>query len=162
MKEVIKNTFRAIGAALLPHAEEIEKFSYAFADAAKQIQMFVKENRDLVLIVLGVGAAITAVGGILVGLGSAFAVASFAVGGIITAIGVAGSVIGAILSPVGLLVATVGVLGLVLYSAASKTETFWKALGEGQEIFGRLAETFSLTWTGIKNARSGRGLEGRF
>lgn len=152
----VKNTLLAVGAALLPQADRIEQFSLAVVDAARMVKDWIDENRELVLIVLGVGAAIAAAGAAFVGIGTALFVAGIAISGFAGAIGAAGTVLAAVFSPVGLGIAAIAVATTMLVALAAETETFWEVVDDVSDlastIWGGLADTFRRTWSGISDA----------
>ena len=115
---VIRALVFEIGGALAPVVTRIAK---AVTLAAAAATKWVRQNRELVVVVAGVGAALVVTGATIIGVGLAAGLAAFAVGGLTTAIGfmgavvgIAGSVLAALLSPIGLIGAAVVGLGAIV------------------------------------------------
>jgi hypothetical protein len=150
----VKNAFLAIGAAILPHADTIDKLSTAMVGGVSKVKAFIDGNRDAVLAVLGIGGAIAAAGAALVGLGLALSVASVAIGGFTAAAGAIGTVFGVVFSPVGL--AAAAAVAASILAIAILLKTFPDLLGDIKEgsgkIWGDFGDTFKTAWAGIKDA----------
>jgi phage-related protein len=100
-----------IGAALAPVVTEAaNRITAVVASVTK----FIQKNKQLVVTIAGVGAAIGLAGGALLAIGGTAAVAAFALSGLASIVGVIGTVmsgigavIGALFTPIGLIVAGV-------------------------------------------------------
>lgn len=98
---VAKGVVLQVGAALAPALADA---ATAFANIAKQVVGFIRENRSTIRIVAGVAAAVVGVGGAITALGFAF----IGIGSAITGLA---AVLGFILSPLGAIVAGIAAVG---------------------------------------------------
>jgi hypothetical protein len=154
----------SVGEALLPQADSIEDVAKVIVDVAKSVRGFISENKQLILIVVGVAAAIVAGGIALVGIGTAISIVATAVGGLVTAFGVLSTVLGFIFSGPGALIiaaviAAVGVVAVLGYGLYELSRWFLTCTESGKafgglvgQVFGFLGETFRETWGGIVDA----------
>lgn len=136
----------AVGEALAPPLIEIAKVVQRYAtDLLKWIQA----NKQLVVTIAAVGAAIVGIGLAITGLGLSITVAGVAMTGLATAIGAIGSVLGVVFSPLGLVVAA---LAAGVYLWASFTESGKSAVSGLKEVLGDLLTTATMTFGGIFDA----------
>lgn len=151
--KTVKMGVFVIGSALVPMLTDFVKRALG---VVKNITDWIKANKEVVVTVFQVAAAVVAggaalivLGGILSGLGWAFGVLASIVTGVGTALGVIGTVLGAILSPVGLVIAALTSLGgyLLYVSGAGEEALSW--LGEQ---FAALRDTALAAWKGISDA----------
>jgi len=127
---VIKDVSFEIGAALAP---ALTALIQTVTPIVVGIAQWIGQNRELVVWIAGVAAAVGAAGAALVSFGVASLALSAAIGGLISLGGVLAAVFAAIVSPVGLVIAAVVALG-----AAIATQTEW-----GVSMVGWLGEQFS-------------------
>ena len=150
---VLKQGAFIIGSALAPALNDLAN---GITGIVVHVSAWLKQNKQLVVTVLKVSAAVLAGGLALVGLGygvSALGMAMGAVATIITgvgsAIGILGTVLGAILSPIGLVITGVAALGAyVLYA----TDVGAKALAWLGEKFTMLRDAALQAYQGIADA----------
>lgn len=138
-----------IGSAL---ASSATKAADLITSVVVSVNGWVRENKALITTVAAVGVGLIAAGAAIAGVGLAISAAGIAIGGLATAIGVLGTVVGAVLSPFGLIVAAVAG-GVAAWMAW--TESGQDAAAGIATVFGDLADTFSTTFGGIKDALSG-------
>ena len=151
----VKNTFIAVGAALLPQADRLVMIRHTIVTLVGTVREFINNNREMVLgITLG-SAAVAAAGVALIALGGSLAVATFAVGGFMSAFAAAGAVIGAILSPVGLAVVGLAAAGLIVASLVADFADLTPIVETFGAAWTIVADLFKQTWQGIKDAMSG-------
>lgn len=144
-----KYAFYAIGAALLPLADDVEYLTDIFVDAARGVKKLIDENRRGVQIFVAVAAAIVFVGTAIVALGAAAAAVGFAMGAIATPVVF-------ILSPLGLFIAAVvGVVYVLHQFTDAGTET-GKVL---RQVFGSLLHNATQAVQGIVDAITAGDLE---
>ena len=150
---VLKQGVFTIGSALAPILKD---FAERVAGVIKSISDWIKQNKDVIVTVFKVAAAVVAggaalivLGGILSGLGFAFRTLASIVTSVGMALGVIGTVLGAILSPVGLVIAALASLGgyLLYVSGAGQQALSWL----GQQ-FAALRDTALAAWQGISDA----------
>lgn len=150
---VFKQGVFVIGSALAP---VLKDFAERAAGVIKSVSDWIKQNKDVVVTVFKVAAAVAAggaalmvVGGLISGVGFAFGTLASIVAGVGTALGVIGTVLGAILSPVGLVIAALASLGgyLLHVSGAGQQALSWL----GQQ-FAALRDTALAAWKGISDA----------
>jgi TolA-binding protein len=118
--KVLKKTVFTIGSALAPLLTEAAE---GFTRVVVTVSNWIKENKDLVVMVFKIAAAAVAAGAALVVLGTAISGIGAALGAIATvatgigaAIATLGSIIAAIVSPIGLVIAgVVALAGYLLY-----------------------------------------------
>jgi hypothetical protein len=154
-----KNAVRAVGAALLPAADQIEEVSRIVMYAAKGAREFINQNRQMVLAAVAVGAGLVAAGGVLVGFAGVMAAASFVAGGLVTALTAAGAVLGFVATPIGALtiLAAGAAIGLGYLFATSKEGK--SIMADAAAYFSGTADTFRTTWGGIADAMKSGDLE---
>jgi hypothetical protein len=136
---VVKDVAFEIGAALAP---ALTALIQTMTPIVVGVAEWISQNRELVVWIAGVAAAVGAAGAALVSFGVASLALSAAIGGLISLGGVLAAVFAAIVSPVGLVIAAIVALGAVI---ATQTEfgvamVLW--LGEQ---FSALFETVSRT-----------------
>ncbi|MCL4193202.1 MAG: phage tail tape measure protein [Thermoguttaceae bacterium] len=150
---VFKQGVFVIGSALAP---VLKDFAERAAGVIKSVSDWIKQNKDVVVTVFKVAAAVAAggaalmvLGGLISGVGFAFGTLASIVAGVGTALGVIGTVLGAILSPVGLVIAALASLGgyLLYVSGAGQQALSWL----GQQ-FAALRDTALAAWKGISDA----------
>lgn len=131
--KVLKKTVFTIGSALAPLLTEVAE---GFTHVVVTVSNWIKENKDLVVMVFKIAAAAIAAGGALIVLGTAISGVGAALGAIATvatgigaAIATLGSIIAAILSPIGLVIAgIVALAGYLLYvSGVGEKALTWLA-----------------------------------
>ena len=150
---VFKQGVFVIGSALAP---VLKDFAERAAGVIKSVSDWIKQNKDVVVTVFKVAAAVAAggaalmvVGGLISGVGFAFGTLASIVAGVGTALGVIGTVLGAILSPVGLVIAALASLGgyLLHVSGAGQQALSWL-----DQQFAALRDTALAAWKGISDA----------
>lgn len=82
----VKNTFFAVGSALLPMVERLESVSAAVVTSVGQIRELIKENSGLVIGITAGISAVVALGAGLTSLGLSIALAGMAFGGLVSGI----------------------------------------------------------------------------
>jgi hypothetical protein len=135
--KVLKQGVFTIGGALAPLIKDLaERITRIVVSATD----WIKANKETVVwvfkvaaAVVAAGAAIVALGYIVSGIGTALGVVAAVIGGIGTAFGVVSAAIGAILTPVGLAIAAIVALG----------GTLLVTTGAGGEALSWLAEKFT-------------------
>lgn len=153
LTKVVKRLFFAIGSALAPMLKE-------FAESATRIVVrtsaWIQQNKQVIVTVSKVAAAVLAAGAALIGLGllitgigAAFGLLASVATGVGTAIGVIGSVIAALLSPIGLVIVAVAGLGAALLVS---TGAGGQALAWLSDQFSRLRDRVSKVIGGIADA----------
>ncbi|MCI0364948.1 MAG: phage tail tape measure protein [Phycisphaerales bacterium] len=153
LTKVVKRLFFAVGSALAPMLME-------FAESATRIVVrtsaWIQQNKQVIVTVFKVAAAVLAAGAALIGLGllitgigAAFGLLASVAAGVGTAIGVIGSVIAALLSPIGLVVVAVAGLGAALLVS---TGAGGEALTWLSDQFSRLRDRVSKAIGGIADA----------
>jgi len=127
----------AVASSLAPMLQGIAQWT---TTVARQVQIWVKANRPLVVTIFQIGAALLGAGTGLVIAGKGFSILGGIVGKLMTPLGLfgkflglAGGLLGFLLSPVGLLIA--GLAGLAAY--------FLYASGVGQKALAWLGGVFS-------------------
>ena len=151
----------AIGPALMSVARPI-------AEIISGLAKFVQNNKELIATIAKIAASAVVAGVVLIGLGAALTAISMAAAPLIAAFTAVGAVVGVVLSPVGLLVA--GLAGLVAFGpkvAASMQGAFGgvgaavggassaiggvftSAVSNGMIVLGDLANTATTTFNGI-------------
>lgn len=157
---VLRRTLFGIGSAIAP---QLERLADWLSEAGAAVMQWVRDNKELIVIVGGVVAGLTAVGLALMILGPAISAIGVAIS-IVTAafaaltavVGFAVSAITAMLSPLGLVLLSLDLLrGYLVASAVQSTNTFG-TLGAGFREIGATAMT---TWEGIRAAMSSGDLE---
>jgi TP901 family phage tail tape measure protein len=153
LRSALEGLAIAVGEALVAPVRVLTRLLTQVVAATAQ---WLRDNRELVILVAALAAGVGAVGVALVSLGLAAQVAAFVVGGLATILAgvklaLAGVVagLGALLSPIGLVVAAVAGLGtaFVIYSGAAGEAIRW--LGEQ---FERLRGFVSEVTTGMTDA----------
>jgi TP901 family phage tail tape measure protein len=151
--KVLKKSVFAIGAALAPALTELVEGIIA---AVKMTTDWIKKNKDLVVTVFKIAAAIAAGGLALIAIGGIVSTVGAALGSVVTifsavgtAIGVIGSILGALLSPIGLVIAGVTALAAFLLHASGVGGAALAWLGEQ---FNALKDTALAAWQGIADA----------
>jgi len=150
---VFKQGVFVIGSALAPVMKD---FAERAARIIKNTVDWVRQNKELIVTIFKVaaavmagGAALIVLGGLLSGLGTIFGMLATVAAGVGTALAAVGTVLGAILSPIGLVAAAVASLaGYFLYvSGAGERALSW--LGRQ---FNALRDTAIAAWRGISDA----------
>ena len=120
LKQVIFSIGGALSGTVVNAASAVTKF---VSRAIRWVQL----NRQLVVTVVKVAAAVGAAGATLVALGISISTAGAALGGLATLVGAIGTAIGAILSPAGLVIAAVVGLGAAIlkYTRAGGVAVAW-------------------------------------
>lgn len=155
----VKNTFLAVGAALLPQVDRLNMLRNVIVSSIGSVREFINNNREMVLgITLG-AAAVAAVGVALVALGSSLAIASFAVGGLMTAWGVLTAVVAASVSPLAIVVvglAAAAAVFTLLFVDLKKLEDFGGGIANA---FAPIVDTIKETFGGIGDAIKNGNIE---
>jgi hypothetical protein len=151
--KVLKQAAFTIGSALAPLLQSLaQKITYAVTVTSQ----WLRQNKELVVTVLKVAAAVVAGGLALVALGYAisalgaiFSALATIVTGVGTVLGILGSVLAWMLSPIGMVIVGVVALGAyILYATGMGA----KALGWLAERFGALKEDAVAAYQGIADA----------
>ena len=153
VQTTLKQVAFNVGAALAPALTSLME---AVIPIIVSISNWISENRQLVVTVAGIAAAVVAAGGALLGIGGVLTAASMAIGGLMTAAAALAPIFAAIVSPVGLAVAAVVALTTAFlgWTDAGKQVTGWM----GTE-FSKLIAVVSDTVGGIFNALKAGRLE---
>lgn len=145
----MKTGYAKVGAALAPMLTD---FAEKVTSVVATVGNWIRENPELVktifLVASGVavaGAALSAIGGVLVGLGMTLA----AVGGAFAALA---TFIGTVVIPVGLVLGGASALAYGLMSLMGTTELVGDALRWLQSVIGELVDDFKTTFQGIADA----------
>jgi hypothetical protein len=151
--KVLKKAVFTIGSALAPSLKDLAEW---ITRTVKNISDWIGQNKDLVVTIFQIAAAVLAGGLALIALGAAFSAIGAAIGAVVTiisgigtAIGVIGSVIGALLSPIGLVIAGLTALAAFFLLA---TDTGSQALEWLGQQFNALKDTALAAWQGIADA----------
>lgn len=120
-----------VGASVTPALVELAQVATELiADGAR----WASRNRELLLTIAKVGAAVAVAGAAIVALGASVSVAGIILGGVATAITFVGSAIAALLSPIGLAIAGVTAAGAAFVAftdtGRAMADTVTTALGE--------------------------------
>jgi hypothetical protein len=146
LRLVIKSARDAIGSALAPTVTTATK---AITRIALTIRDWVKENRELFVSALKIGVVVMGVGAVITAIGTGMVIAGASIAAFSTLLGVAATVISAIVSPIGLVVA--GLIGLSTWFATS-TEWGRQFVQTLMGYFGTLLDTAKETFGGIADA----------
>jgi hypothetical protein len=151
--KVVKMGVFHVGAALAPVLQEITE---TITGVAVKVSEWIQQNRDLIVTVLKVAAAVFAggialamLGTVISGLGSALGVLITVVTGVGVVFKLLGAVIAFLVSPIGLVIAAVAALGAYLVYA---TGAGGKALTWLGEKFGVLKDDALTAYQGIADA----------
>jgi len=144
--KTVKMAGVAIGDALAPTLLEVVSITQKYVSVAVN---WVKENKELFVTVLKIGAAIVALGGAIAATGLSLAAAGVILGGFASALALIKVTLLAILSPIGLITVALGA-GIVLW--AKYTESGQAAVSAIIEGFTFLSDTAKSTWGGISDA----------
>ena len=151
--KVVKMGVFHVGAALAPVLQEITETITA---VAVKVSEWIQQNRDLIVTVLKVAAAVVAggialatLGTVISGLGSALGVLITVVTGVGVVFKLLGAMIAFLVSPIGLVIAAVAALGAYLVYA---TGAGGKALTWLGEKFGVLKDDALTAYQGIADA----------
>lgn len=151
--KVIKQGVFAIGAALAPSLQQLVEWITRAIVTATQ---WIKRNKETIITIFKVAAAVVAAGIALVGLGVAISTAGTILGafaavvsGVIIVVKVLIAVISAILTPVGLVIAAVAALGAYILYATGAAGQALSWLGER---FNNLRNDATTAWQGISDA----------
>jgi hypothetical protein len=147
VSSVVKGLKTQIGAALAPALAEV---ATTFAGMAKNVVVFLKENKSLVKIVAGVAAAVIGLGGAITALGFSF----IGIGAALTAMA---GLLGFVLSPLGLIVTAIAAVG---FAAEHYFGFVSKAINFVIERFSPLVDMWGNALTAIVEAMSTGDLEG--
>ena len=151
--KTVKMGVFVIGAALAPILSDLAE---RVMGVIKSVSDWIKQNKDVVVTVFKVaaavaagGAALVALGGLISGVGFAFGTLATIASSVGAALGAIGTVLGAILSPIGLVITAVAALGgyLLYVSGAGAQALSWL----GQQ-FAALRDTALAAWHGISDA----------
>lgn len=151
--KVLKMGAFTIGSALAP---VLKGLAERVMGVIKTVADWIKQNKDVVVTVFKVaaavaagGAALVALGGLISGVGFAFGTLATIASSVGAALGAIGTVLGAILSPIGLVITAVAALGgyLLYVSGAGAQALSWL----GQQ-FAALRDTALAAWHGISDA----------
>jgi hypothetical protein len=156
----VKNTFLAVGAAILPQVDTIERLTAVVVDTVKTVRDWISENREVVLTVVAIASAIAAAGATLMGIATVIVAAKVAfaalvgvgmfVVGMIKALIAAAPVIAIIVA----VAAAVGALVYVLYEFTKVGDYVRSLIGEIGTLFTWLKGVAETAWQGIAAAIS--------
>lgn len=146
VKAVVAGTFFEIGAAMAPVLLPLAR---TVSTVVGRINLWIRENGQLVRTVAMVGAGLLAAGAVITGVGAAIFGLGAAAGVAATVLSAIGTAIGLVLSPVGLL--TIGLVGAAV-AFFRFTETGRQAVAFVGEKLGELAATARETFGGIADA----------
>jgi TP901 family phage tail tape measure protein len=135
-----------IGKALSPAITDISK---RFTELAGSMNKLIQNNQKLVVgIAFGI-VAVIGIGAALIAVGLAAQGAAMLIGGVLLAVKALALTVALVSSPLG-------AIGLALVAGVAAwalwTESGQKAVGAVSDLFGNLKETFGQTWGGIVNA----------
>ncbi|RMF74259.1 MAG: phage tail tape measure protein, partial [Planctomycetota bacterium] len=139
LKSALEGLAIAVGDAL---AGPLRVVIDAVTKVVSAFTQWVRENRDLVVMLGAAAAAVGVIGAVLVTLGVAAQAASFVFGGLAT-------ILGAILSPISLVIAAVASLGTAI---AAYSGVAGEALDWLKDQFGRLRKFVGKVTDGIADA----------
>ena len=151
--KVLKMSTFTIGAALAPALQQVAQ---TITSVVAKVVAWLQQNRQLVITVMQVAAAVVAggiamaaLGTIISGLGSAFGVLATIATGVGTVFKVLGAVIGFLISPIGLVITAVAALGsyLIYASGAGGKALTWLC-----ERFNVLKEDALAAFQGVSDA----------
>ncbi|MFB3893598.1 MAG: recombinase family protein [Phycisphaerae bacterium] len=150
--KVLKQSVFVIGSALAPTLKELAGWITGVVRASA----WIKQNKDLVLTVFKVAAAVlvgglalVGLGYVISGLGAVFGTLATIISGVGTVLGIVGSIIAWLLSPIGMVIAAVVALGgYILYA----TGMAGKALGWLGERWNELKADAMEAYQGIADA----------
>lgn len=145
----IKNTVRELAAALLGGKDTFKVYLEQFVDTLGAVRAWIKENRQLILMVFGGILAFTAFGAAVVGLGVAISTIGTILGALGVVIGVIKAAFLALFSPIGFVLALLAGLGYLFFT---QTEAGQAALGAIGDYFNTLVGTATTAFGAIKNA----------
>lgn len=151
--QVVKMGVFRVGAALAP---VLQQLAGTITDVAVKIGAWLEQNRQLIVTVLQVAAAVVAggialvtLGTIISGLGSAFGVLATIVTSVGTVFKLLGAVIAFVVSPIGMVISAVAALGAYLVYA---TDIGAKALAWLGDRFNVLKDDALSAYQGIADA----------
>lgn len=150
----VKATILEVGKALLPTGQD---FASVGADIRRNLEAareWIRDNRQIIVIVTAVAGAVLAGGLAIAGFGGAVAVVAPIIGGLIIAVKATVAVVGALVGPLGLVVAAVAAAGVGLYLLATRTEAGRAALADLKGAMADAAEFIKGSWNGITDAIS--------
>lgn len=150
----VKNTFFAVGAALLPMVDRIESVSAAVVKGAAQIREMIAANSELVLGITAGLAVVTALGGAFIALGLGLVAAASAFGGIMTGVSF---LIGAI--PVLLKLAVIAAVATAVVYALRELADAFGVLEPIMQRFHESLAGLAEAWQFVKDT-VGTGAEG--
>lgn len=164
-KQLQAVTFQA-GAAV---AQALQPFAEAATNVLKSVIDWTRENRSLVIAVLGLGVALVAAGAGLIALGAAFSAVGSVISGVTATFGLVGSAITLLLNPVVLV--GVGLVALAAYFVSTSEaggemadflkDKFSVLQATAEEAFGGIADALKagdivlaaqILWTGLQAA----------
>jgi hypothetical protein len=150
---VMKKGVSVIGSAVAPVLKDTSEH---LTHIIKMVTEWIKRNKDLVVTIFKVAAAVAAVGSALIALGGTISILGFAFGalasivtGVGTVVRILVAILGALVSPIGLVIAAVVSLGGYLLYISGTGE---KALAWLGERFLSLRDTALAAWKGISDA----------
>ncbi|MBI5725217.1 MAG: phage tail tape measure protein [Planctomycetes bacterium] len=151
--KVLKQGVFVVGSALAPSLKDLAKWITGVVVSATQ---WLRQNKDLVLTIMKVAAAIAAGGVALIGLGYAisglgaiFGVLATILTGVGSVLGMLGAILAWMLSPIGMVITAMVALGRYIIYA---TGASGKALGWLGERFGELKDDAMQAYQGIADA----------
>ena len=154
MRTALKMVYVNIGAALAP---VLIKLSEKFVFAAGAVSKFIKNNRELIVTALQVGATVAAAGVALTAIGMTVTGIGMGIGGLASGLAAISGLFAAIVSPVGLVTAAVVGLGVYLVKTS---ETGRRALAFLSGKFDQLATFAGRSFDAIKQALLAGDIEG--
>jgi hypothetical protein len=155
MSTGIKSALLEVGKALFGSGDDIQELASNIADVARDVRTFIQENKQLIKIVLGVGAAVAVAGGALVALGVAGGALSGLVAGLGAAVVAVKFLALALIGLTGFLIGLAVPLAIpaaLLYLFVTRTEAGAEAMRRFGSVTSDVAANARTAWGNIKDA----------
>jgi hypothetical protein len=151
MAAAIKYAFLEVGRALLGEGKGISDLAARVVEVGAGVRSFIRENKELIKIVLGVGAALTAAGTALLALGAAGAALTGIVGGV-ASIGTALAAIAPALPVILAVAAAVAAVAGGAYLLATRTDAGRQSMERAMPVFRSFGDEARASWATVKDA----------